>query len=537
MSNANLDESTAQSLGFTLDEINSIEKEGNESRAQTFKRLAAELENATRVGTSFKEINGRRSGKKTRRNILDKELKKHIQDIMDEYVTTSSVNYFKDTTTGRYLTNKEIRDTFAAGGVPKTKLGLSRNYVRKILEKYNQSGLQTPIIPNVYINKATGNHQSNKFIENQLFASNVPLKSAAASTPSSSTSTTSSSTTPKQAAASTPSSSTTPKQAAASTPSSSTTPKPAPSSSTSTTASSSSSSSSAAASTPKPAPSSSTSTTSSSSSSSSSAAFSKVGNYHDKDFFGQGDCAPRAILGALANTPGGDLRPLRNDGTPYNTLDLREALLQSPHFITHYARLYVRLQNEIDEHRLIKQGGDYWIVERSYDKVTGTWIISQQIDATQTYDRVFLDAFFNKPNITLNEFINGVVRPHFAKWDTWFSETDMALAVDVLRDMIGITLVPLQQHQDPEEGINFTNQVAVRNFGAYHWVSVIHNSVNPPYLKPDAPAIGAAQVIATPLNQQAQTNVIRNAKRNVGLPRKSRKNRTNRKHRRNTRRH
>jgi hypothetical protein len=103
--------------------------------------------------------------------------------------------------------------------------------------------------------------------------------------------------------------------------------------------------------------------------------------------------------------------------------------------------------------------------------------------------------------------------------------------------MFVIKLLPLQQYQNPEEGINFTNEVAVRNHGAYHWVSVILNSVKMPYIKPDAPGIGAAQYVVTPLSPLEEMTLTTTAKKNEGLPRKSRKNRSNRKNRRNTRRH
>ena len=136
MSKANLDENErareaqafqeARALSFqkSMNDINTIEKEGNETRDETLNRLTEEAENAKRLGTTLMEINGNRKGTTTRRQLLDRRLKKHIQNIMDEYDLSKhslGVNYFKDPITGRYASNKEVRRALNATRIPSTK--------------------------------------------------------------------------------------------------------------------------------------------------------------------------------------------------------------------------------------------------------------------------------------------------------------------------------------------------------------------------------------------------------------------------------
>ena len=113
----------AKLLGIPLLDFES-ELQTDESPKQTYNRLAGEIANATRLGTTIQKINGNRSGTTTRQQLLDRRLKKHIQGIIDEKDSSKhsiGVNYFKDKVTGRYASNEVIRKALSDLQIPSTK--------------------------------------------------------------------------------------------------------------------------------------------------------------------------------------------------------------------------------------------------------------------------------------------------------------------------------------------------------------------------------------------------------------------------------
>jgi len=387
----------AKLLGIPLLDFES-ELQTDESPKQTYNRLAGEIANATRLGTTLKTINGNRTGTTTRKQLLDRRLKKHIQSILDEYDLSKyslGVNHFKDPKTGRYASNAEVRRALNATRIPSTKTPAQLAVEAAKKRAAAQKGVTT--------------------------SSTTPA--ASASKPSSSTSTTASGAQSK----------------------------PTPSSSTSTTASSSSSSSSAAAS----------SASSAFSAYAHNSAVIPYSDLHDYDFKGAGDCGPRAILGALANHPAGDLRPKNKDGTLMNTLQLRGLVCSSEIFNQEYAKLYAIIQRELAEGEIYWQNG----VLMLHDHAAG-----------ETYDLYLLQRV--QAEDQLGEFL-GKAHSHLRQWNTYFTQTDLEIVNHELRKL-GIYLETLSI-DNIEKNVKYRekglNKIYIRRQQGLHFMTVLPKSM------------------------------------------------------------